>query len=135
MNYLKRKLKTTKGILTIITILSLSVIGLSYGTFIITTNKYKASELLISNLMYAINITSTGGSETINNKTVSLGSGSTSTVLVEITSLNNIDSKYSLEYNITSGTGNIYYASSTGWLPTGKISKSKTLFIKSSAIS
>ena len=44
MKYIKRKLKTKVGMFTGILILTSIVIGLSYGTFVITTDKYKASK-------------------------------------------------------------------------------------------
>ncbi len=104
--------------------ITLSVIlGMSYGTFIFTTGSYKSVEMLIGNLTYGIEITSTGGSETINGTTVSLASGKTSTVLLKITSLNKISSKYGVDYKMSSGTGLVKYASNTGWLPTGKINE------------
>ena len=99
------------------------ILGMSYGTFIFTTNSYKSTEMLISNLTYGIEITSTGGSETINGTSVSLPSGKTSTVLLKITSLNKIISKYGIDYKMSSGTGSVKYASNTGWLPTGKINE------------
>ncbi len=117
------KLKTKTGMLYAILLLSSVVIGLSYGVFIFVSNSYKATDLLTGNLMYGIEITSTGGEETINATKVTLASGKTSTILLKITSLNNIISKYGVDYKITSGTGEVFYASSTGWLPTGKISK------------
>ena len=123
LNKLMRKLKTKTGMMYGIMLLTSLVLGLSYGTFIFVTDEYKATEMLVSNLMYGIEITSTGGTETINNTNVTISNGNTSTVLVKITSLNKINSKYGLDYKILSGTGNIYYASSTGWLPTGKINK------------
>ena len=99
------------------------ILGMSYGTFIFTTNSYRSTEMLVGNLTYGIEITSTGGSETINGTTVSLTSGKTSTVLLKITSLNKIISKYGIDYKISSGTGSVKYASNTGWLPTGKINE------------
>ena len=99
------------------------ILGMSYGTFIFTTNSYRSTEMLISNLTYGIEITSTGGSETINGTSVSLTSGKTSTVLLKITSLNKIISKYGIDYKMSSGTGSVKYASNTGWLPTGKINE------------
>ena len=99
------------------------ILGMSYGTFIFTTNSYRSTEMLISNLTYGIEITSTGGSETINGTSVSLTSGKTSTVLLKITSLNKISSKYGVDYKMSSGTGSVKYASNTGWLPTGKINE------------
>ena len=124
---MRRRIKSKVYLSLILTCVLTTVIGLTYGVFTITTGKYKVAEMLISNLMYGIDITTTGGSETIENKTVTLSSGNTSTVLVKITSLNPIDSNYSLEYKITSGEGNIYYASTTGWMPSGKISKTNGL--------
>ena len=99
------------------------ILGMSYGTFIFTTNSYKSTEMLVGNLTYGIEITSTGGSETINGTSVSLTSGKTSTVLLKITSLNKIISKYGIDYKMSSGTGSVKYASNTGWLPTGKINE------------
>ena len=99
------------------------ILGMSYGTFIFTTNSYRSTEMLVGNLTYGIEITSTGGSETINGTSVSLTSGKTSTVLLKITSLNKIISKYGIDYKISSGTGSVKYASNTGWLPTGKINE------------
>ena len=99
------------------------ILGMSYGTFIFTTNSFRSTEMLISNLTYGIEITSTGGSETINGTSVSLTSGKTSTVLLKITSLNKISSKYGIDYKMSSGTGSVKYASNTGWLPTGKINE------------
>ena len=99
------------------------ILGMSYGTFIFTTNSYRSTEMLVGNLTYGIEITSTGGSETINGISVSLTSGKTSTVLLKITSLNKIISKYGIDYKISSGTGSVKYASNTGWLPTGKINE------------
>ena len=100
-----------------------AILGMSYGTFIFTTNSYRSTEMLVSNLTYGIEITSTGGSETINGTSVSLPSGKTSTVLLKITSLNKIISKYGIDYKMSSGTGSVKYASNTGWLPTGKINE------------
>ena len=100
-----------------------AILGMSYGTFIFTTNSYRSTEMLVGNLTYGIEITSTGGSETINGTSVSLPSGKTSTVLLKITSLNKIISKYGIDYKMSSGTGSVKYASNTGWLPTGKINE------------
>ena len=99
------------------------ILGMSYGTFIFTTNSFRSTEMLVGNLTYGIEITSTGGSETINGTSVSLPSGKTSTVLLKITSLNKISSKYGVDYKMSSGTGSVKYASNTGWLPTGKINE------------
>ena len=115
-----KRIKRTSLVLSI----ALTVIlGMSYGTFIFTTNSYRSTEMLVGNLTYGIEITSTGGSETINGTSVSLTSGKTSTVLLKITSLNKIISKYGIDYKMSRGTGSVKYASNTGWLPTGKINE------------
>ena len=120
------KLKTTKGMAIGILVLFSLVLGLSYGTFIFSTGYYRSTSMLISNLLYGIDITTTGGNETINTKTVTLPSGKTSTILLKITSLNDVESKYGVSYKINSGTGSVKYSSNTGWLPTGKINKNGT---------
>jgi len=126
MNYIKRKLKTTSGLLTIVMGLSILVLGVSYATFVITTNKYKASEMLISNLTYGINITTAGGPETINGRVVTLKAGQVSNIYVKITSLNNINSNYSLEYKILSGSGSVSQCSWDGYASTGDINNTGT---------
>ena len=120
------KLKTTKGMAIGILVLFSLVLGLSYGTFIFSTGNYRSTSMLISDLLYGIELTTTGGNETINAKTVTLPSGKTSTILLKITSLNDVESKYGVSYKINSGTGSVKYSSNTGWLPTGKINKNGT---------
>ena len=120
------KLKTKSGMFLGIIVMFSIVVGLSYGTFIFSTGNYRSTSMLISNLLYGIDITTTGGNETINAKTVTLRSGKTSTILLKITSLNDVESKYGVSYKINSGTGSVKYSSNTGWLPTGKINKNGT---------
>ena len=97
------------------------VLGLSYGTFIYTSDSYRATEMLVGNLSYGIYITASDA--TVSGRTVNVSSGDTSTALLKVTSLNKIDTKYGVDYKITKGTGTVKYASNTGWLPTGKISE------------
>ena len=120
------KLKTKSGMFLGIIVMFSIVVGLSYGTFIFSTGNYRSTSMLISNLLYGIDITTTGGNETINTKTVTLPSGKTSTILLKITSLNDVESTYGVSYKINSGTGSVKYSSNTGWLPTGKINKNGT---------
>ena len=120
------KLKTKSGMFLGIIVMFSIVVGLSYGTFIFSTGSYRSTSMLISNLLYGIDITTTGGNETISTKTVTLPSGKTSTILLKITSLNDVESKYGVSYKINSGTGSVKYSSNTGWLPTGKINKNGT---------
>ena len=65
------KRSKSKIFVTLTFLLSL-ITGLSYGVFMVTTQKYNATNMLISNLMYGIEINTTGGSETIEGKTVTL---------------------------------------------------------------
>ena len=74
------KLKTKSGMFLGIIVMFSIVVGLSYGTFIFSTGNYRSTSMLISNLLYGIDITTTGGNETINTKTVTLPSGKTSTI-------------------------------------------------------
>ena len=97
------------------------VLGLSYGTFIYTSDSYRATEMLVSNLTYGIDITASEA--TVSGRTVNVSSGDTLTALLKVTSLNKIDTKYGVDYKITKGTGTVKYASNTGWLPTGKINE------------
>lgn len=97
------------------------VLGLSYGTFIYTSDSYRATEMLVSNLSYGIDITASDA--IVSGKTVSVLSGTTAVVYLKVTSLNKVDTKYGVDYKITKGTGTVKYASNTGWLPTGKISE------------
>ena len=48
------------------------VIGLSYGAFIFSTDKYRSSELLISKLNYSIDIQEDGSKSTINGSSVTV---------------------------------------------------------------
>ena len=62
------KLKTKSGMFFGIIVMFSIVVGLSYGTFIFSTGNYRSTSMLISNLLYGIDITTTGGNETINTK-------------------------------------------------------------------
>ena len=84
MKKIKKILNSKLGILYFITFLLVLVTGLSYASFVLISENYKASEMLVSNLMYSIEITSLGGEEAINGTTVTLSSGKTTAVLVKI---------------------------------------------------
>ena len=113
--------KMIKRMSFVVGILLFLVLGFSYGTFIYTSNNYRTTEMLVSNLTYGIDITSSDA--TVSGKTVNVLSGSTSVVNLKVTSLNKVDTKYGVDYKITKGTGTVKYASNTGWLPTGKINE------------
>ena len=113
--------KMIKRMSFVICIILVLILSFSYGTFIYTSDSYRTTEMLVSNLTYGIDITSSDA--TISGKTVSVSSGKTAVVYLKVTSLNKVDTKYGVDYKITKGTGTVKYASNTGWLPTGKISE------------
>ncbi len=113
MRSLFGRIKAKVGLMYVIIFLTLVVLGLSYSAFRIMSDNYKSSELLISNLMYGIEINSLGGEETINGNVVMLPAGKVTAVIVKINSLNSINSNYGVDYKITSGEGKVYYGSTT----------------------
>ena len=68
-------------VITVISILMI-VISVSYASFVVSTESMEASRLLISNMMYRIDIKGTGGSEVIKGREITLGSGNT--IIVEV---------------------------------------------------
>ena len=114
-------LRMIKGMSFIVGVVLVLVLGFSYGTFIYTSDSYRATEMLVSNLTYGIDITSSDA--TVSGKTVNVSSGTTAVVYLKVTSLNKVDTKYGVDYKTTKGTGTVKYASNTGWLPTGKINE------------
>ena len=113
--------KMIKRMSFVIGIILVLVLGFSYGTFIYTSDSYRTTEMLVSNLTYGIDITASDA--TVSGKTVTVSSVKTAVVYLKVTSLNKVDTKYGVDYKITKGTGTVKYASNTGWLPTGKINE------------
>ncbi len=124
---MKRIIRSKKIMFFSILVLLSMTLSLTYSAFIINTEKYNASEMLVSELIYGIEIQSTEDGQNVDqeNKTVTVTGGSTEVVKIKITSLNEIDSRYDLEYRIKSGRGNVYYANTTSWKPTGIINEDK----------
>ena len=110
-----------KGMSFVVGVVLVLVLGFSYGTFIYTSDNYRATEMLVSSLTYGIDITSSDA--TVSGKTVNVSYGTTAVVYLKVTSLNKVDTKYGVDYKIIKGTGTVKYASNTGWLPTGKINE------------
>ena len=97
------------------------VIGLSYGAFIFSTDKYRSSELLISKLNYSIDITEDGSSKsTINGSSVTVPASTKVYLNITLTSVNEIDSKYTLAYKTTS-SAKVQYTDRTQWNTQGVI--------------
>ena len=105
----------------VIMILTTIVIGLSYGAFIFSTDKYRSTELLISRLNYSINIEEDKSNiSTINGSTVTVPSNSKVYLNITLTSVNEIDSKYTLAYK-TSSNAKVEYSVLTPWNTYGVI--------------
>ncbi len=112
--------KTRLGI-AIIVILML-VMGLSYGTFLITTDNYKVSELLIAELNYGIKIEEDSGQAcTVSETKVTTPANSECFITIEISSVNPIDSRYALAYKNETGTAIVQYTDKTQWKSEGVI--------------
>ena len=122
--YLKLKIKSKRFMFGFVVCMLSIITGFSYAVFMVSTSKYRSSEMFIADLMYGINISSVENVTNINGKQITVGYGTTAVVNVTLTSLNPVDSNYKLQYKIISGTGNVYYSDRTNWMPYGTISKS-----------
>ena len=97
------------------------VIGLSYGAFIFSTDKYRSSELLISKLNYSIDIQEDGSNRaSINGTSVTVPASTKVYLNITLTSVNEIDSKYTLAYK-TSSNAKVQYSDRTPWNTQGII--------------
>ena len=118
---MRKFLRTKRGLLIAVCVLFTSVLGLSYATFIVNNGSYKATELLISKLNYGITIVEDGSTgSTIDNNSVTIPSGKTGYYVVTITSINSINTKYSLGYKTTSNA-TVQYTDRTAWEASGDI--------------
>ena len=87
-------MKNKKGMIYGVLLMTCLVIGLSYGAFIFSTDKYRSSELLISKLNYSIDIQEDGSSKsTINGSSVTVPASTKVYLNITLTSVNEIDSK------------------------------------------
>ena len=114
-------MKNKKGMIYGILLLTTLVVGLSYGAFIFSTDKYRSSELLISKLNYSIDIQEDGSSKaTINGTSVTVPANTKVYLNITLTSVNEIDSKYTLAYKTTSNA-KVEYSDRTQWNTSGVI--------------
>ena len=114
-------MKNKKGMIYGVLLMTCLVIGLSYGAFIFSTDKYRSSELLISKLNYSIDITEDGSSKsTINGSSVTVPASTKVYLNITLTSVNEIDSKYTLAYK-TSTNAKVEYSDRTPWNTQGVI--------------
>ena len=114
-------MKNKKGMIYGVLLMTCLVIGLSYGAFIFSTDKYRSSELLISKLNYSIDIQEDGSSKsTINGTSVTVPASTKVYLNITLTSVNEIDSKYTLAYK-TSTNAKVEYSDRTPWNTQGII--------------
>ena len=114
-------MKNKKGMIYGVLLMTCLVIGLSYGAFIFSTDKYRSSELLISKLNYSIDIQEDGSSKsTINGSSVTVPASTKVYLNITLTSVNEIDSKYTLAYK-TSSKAKVEYTDRTPWNTQGVI--------------
>ena len=114
-------MKNKKGMIYGVLLMTCLVIGLSYGAFIFSTDKYRSSELLISKLNYSIDIQEDGSSKsTINGSSVTVPASTKVYLNITLTSVNEIDSKYTLAYK-TSTNAKVQYSDRTPWNTKGVI--------------
>ena len=114
-------MKNKKGMIYAVLLMTCLVIGLSYGAFIFSTDKYRSSELLISKLNYSIDIQEDGSNKsTINGTSVTVPASTKVYLNITLTSVNEIDSKYTLAYK-TSTNAKVEYSDRTPWNTQGVI--------------
>ncbi len=123
-DFIKTKLRTKKGVYCLTLIMMTLVLGLSYGAFVITSSKYKASEMLISELMYGITITEDGGN-VVGSNSVTVPANSSKYYFITISSLSEIESKYTLGYKANTNVS-VKYTDKTQWTPEGVITGYKS---------
>ena len=116
------KSKSKKYLLATILLLSLCpFLGLTYSSFIFSSDNYRASEMYIGSLMYGIKI----NDESVSKITVAPGE---TEVNVEITSLNTVSSFYKLIYKTNENILVEYNEDND--LPSGNISNKRNITIK-----
>ena len=116
------KSKSKKYLLATILLLSLCpLLGLTYSSFIFSSDNYRASEMYIGSLMYGIKI----NDESVSKITVAPGE---TEVNIEITSLNAVSSFYKLIYKENSNILVEYNEDAD--TPSGDISNKKEITIK-----
>ena len=120
MRSLFGRIKTKVGLMYVIIFLTLVVLGLSYGAFIYFTDGFKVSDLMISNLMYSIEIIEDGSTSEIENNKVIIPGNTKGYFYITISSVNPIDSKYTLGYKSNNNV-DIKYTDKTNNLPNGLI--------------
>ena len=116
-----KRIKTKYGVFLSILVLFSIVVTLSYSAFIFSTGKYRSTELLISKLNYGITITEDKTNlSSISGSKVTVPKGSITYYNIVISSINKIDSKYTLAYK-TDSSAVVKYTDRTPWNTSGYI--------------
>ena len=116
-----KRIKTKYGVFLSILVLFSIVVTLSYSAFIFSTDKYRSTELLISKLNYGITITEDKTNlSSISGSKVTVPKGSITYYNIVISSINKIDSKYTLAYK-TDSSAVVKYTDRTPWNTSGYI--------------
>ena len=116
-----KRIKTKYGVFLSILVMFSIVVTLSYSAFIFSTDKYRSTELLISKLNYGITITEDKTNlSSISGTKVTVPKGSITYYNIVISSINKIDSKYTLAYK-TSSSAVVKYTDRTPWNTRGYI--------------
>ena len=116
-----KRIKTKYGVFLSILVLFSIVVILSYSAFIFSTDKYRSTELLISKLNYGITITEDKTNlSSISGSKVTVPKGSITYYNIVISSINKIDSKYTLAYK-TDSNAVVKYTDRTPWNTSGYI--------------
>lgn len=111
----RNKLFLISGILILLSV----CLYVSYAFFVTSTEDIRVSELYVTELTYGVSVSAINDEDTslINERTVSIPSGTTKTFEVQVTSYNPIDSKYQLSYNTTGSGVTVKYTDKTSWNP------------------
>ena len=116
------KSKSKKYLLATILLLSLCpLLGLTYSSFIFSSDNYRASEMYIGSLMYSIKIDE-------NATSIVQAEPGDNDYIIEITNLSTVDSHYKLIYANNSNIEVLYLKDTTS--PNGSISNTKTFNIR-----
>ncbi len=115
-----KRFRTKMGLMHIVTILTVALMGVSYGTFIYLSDSYKSSNMLISNLLYGIKIEENGTTSKIENNKIIIPGNTRGIFYVTISSINPVNSKYTLAYS-SNNTVEVKYSERTNWNPEGTL--------------
>lgn len=118
-NMISKILSSTMNRLSLIVAGFCAVLGTSYAVFMINTEEYKAAEMYVGNLLYSMNLNVIENQTAVTANTVTIPSDYTYTVMVDISSLNPVRSKYKLQYSTACTECLVFISDVSGWNYTG----------------